>query len=162
MPQTVAGFFYDGSFGPRSFISISRVDPTLSSLPFTMNNVVVSDYCNGLILCWCLGDDGYSYVVCNPAKEEWKVLPPRIHSVGKARLGFDLTSSLHFHVFEYMEENGQCVGVDIYSSKTAAWIYKKSKWGRNACVTIERLDRRSLKIVYLNSFLHIMGYLWGC
>ena len=31
----------------------------------------------------------------------------------------------------------ECKGVDIYSSKTAAWIYMESKWGRNTCVTIE-------------------------
>jgi hypothetical protein len=28
-----------------------------------------------------------------------------------------------------MEEDGQCMGVDIYSSKTAAWVFRKSKWG---------------------------------
>jgi hypothetical protein len=31
-----------------------------------------------------------------------------------------------------MEEDGQCVGMDIYSSKTAAWIFKESKWGKEA------------------------------
>ena len=56
-----------------------------------------------------------------------KVLPPRIHSIDEARLGFDPTASSHFHVFEYMEEDGQCVGVDINSSKTTAWIFKESK-----------------------------------
>jgi hypothetical protein len=116
----VAGFFHHGFIGQRSFITVSGVYPLLSFLPFTMNNVAVSDCCNGLILCWCLGDDGYRYVVCNPVTFEMKVLPPRIRFVGEARLGFNPTASSHFYVFEYMEENGQCMGVDIYSSKTAA------------------------------------------
>jgi hypothetical protein len=31
-----------------------------------------------------------------------------------------------------MEEDGQCMGVDIYSSKTTVWIFKKCKWGEEA------------------------------
>ena len=38
-------------------------------------------------------------------------------------MGFDPIASSHFHVFEYMEEDGQCMGVNIYSSKTVAWIF---------------------------------------
>ena len=45
------------------------------------------------------------------------------------------------------------MGVDIYSSKTTAWIYKESKWEANTCVTFERS-----KIAYLNGCLHIMEY----
>ena len=73
---------------------------------------------------------------------EFKKLPPSIHSIGEARLGFDPTASSHSHVFEYIEkeQDDECKGVDIYSSKTAAWIYKESKWGRNTCVTIERSE----------------------
>ena len=67
MPQIVAGFFYDRIYGQRNFTSITGVYPSLSFLPFTMNNVAVSDCCNGLTLCWCLRDDGYRYVVYNPA-----------------------------------------------------------------------------------------------
>ena len=87
------------------------------------------------------------------ATQELKVLSPRIHSVGEARLGFDPTASSHFHAFEYMEEDGQCMGVDIYSSKTAAWICKESKWEPNTCVTFERSET-----MYLNGCLHIMDY----
>jgi hypothetical protein len=64
-------------------------------------------------------------------------------------------------VIEYIDEEqgDECMGVDIYSSKTAAWICKESKWGKNTCVTIERLeDMRSSETVYLNGCLHIMGY----
>jgi len=67
MPQTVAGFFYDGIYGQRNFTNISDVYPSLSFFPFTKNNVAVSDCCNSLTLCWRLGADGYYYVFCNPA-----------------------------------------------------------------------------------------------
>ena len=75
-------------------------------------------------------------------------------------MGFDPIASSHFHVIEYIEEeqDDECTGVDIYSSKTTAWIYKESKWGRNTSVTIEKSDKQSSETVYLNSCLHIMGY----
>ena len=106
MHQTVAGFFYDGIYGQRNFTNITGVYLSLSFLPFTMNNVAILDCCNDLILCWRLGADGYHYVICNLATQQLKVLPPRIHSIGEARLGFDPIASSHFHVFEYMEEDG--------------------------------------------------------
>ena len=87
MPQTMASYFYDGFYGQRNFISISCVYPSLSFLPFTMNNVAISDCCNGLFLYWCLGADGYRYVVYNLATQKLKVLPRSIHSIGEARLG---------------------------------------------------------------------------
>ena len=41
-------------------------------------------------------------------------------------MGFDPIASSHFHVIEYIEEelDDECMGVDIYSSKTTSWIYK--------------------------------------
>ena len=59
---------------------------------------------------------------------KWHVLPRSIRSVGQARLGFEPTSS-HLHVIEFVEVEGACVGVEIYSSKTAAWIFKEFEWG---------------------------------
>ena len=76
-------------------------------------------------------------------------------------MGFDPTASSHFHVIEYVEkeQDDECNGVDIYSSKATAWIYKESKWGPNTCVTIKRSEEmRSSDTVYLNGCLHIMGY----
>ena len=76
---------------------------------------------------------------------------------------FDPKASPHFHMIEYIQEQfDQCRGVDIYSSKATAWIYKESKWGRNTSVTIEKSDKQSSETVYLNSCLHIMGNSWGC
>ena len=121
-----------------------------------MNNVAISDCCNSLILCWCLGDDGYRYVVCNPATQKLKVLLPRIHFVGEARLGFDPTASSYFYLFEYMEEDGLRVGVEIYSSKTAAWIFKESRWDEEAELTFSKSAT-----VFLNSCLHYIGFCEG-
>ena len=43
-------------------------------------------------------------------------------------MGFDLTVSSHFDVIEYGKKRvGESVGVSIYSSKSAAWMFKKSK-----------------------------------
>jgi len=68
LPQTRPDFFYDNENGNRNFTSVVRgVRPrSLEFLPFNIDNVAVSDCCNDLILCWCLGTDGYRYVICNP------------------------------------------------------------------------------------------------
>ena len=71
-------------------------------------------------------------------------------------MGFDPIASSHFHVFEYMEEDGQCVGVDIYSSKTTAWIFKESKWGEEAEWTLSKSAT-----VFLNGCLHYIGFYEG-
>ena len=83
--------------------------------------------------------------------DKWHVLPRSIHSVGQARLGF-IPMSSHFHVIEFVEVEGACVGVEIYSSKTATYIYKESEWGEETDVTFSRSPS-----VFLNGCLHIMG-----
>jgi len=56
-------------------------------------------------------------------------------------------------VIEYVDVNVVCVGVEIYSSQTAAWIYKESEWGEHTDVTFYRQPS-----VFLNGCLHIMGH----
>jgi hypothetical protein len=75
-----------------------------------------------------------------------------IHSIGQARLGFDPTSS-HFYVIEFVEVEGVRVGVKIYSSKIAAWIFKESKWGEGSIVLCSKLSS-----VFLNGFMHMVEY----
>jgi len=74
--------------------------------------------------------------------KKYEILPPSTHdvghSVGEACLGFDPTASLHFHVIEYVDVDGLCAGVEIYSSEIVAWIYKKSKWGEDTDVIFYR------------------------
>jgi hypothetical protein len=106
----------------------------LSFLSFLLQKVIVSDCCSGLILCWCAKPNGlHRYVVCNSATHKWHVPSCSNRSIGQARLGFHPTSS-PFHVIEFVEVEGACVGVEIYSSKTTAWIFKESKWGDGSIV----------------------------
>jgi hypothetical protein len=68
---------------------------------------------------------------------KWLLLLDNLCSCGEARLGFDLAVSSHFHVFEYGKmREGESVGVIIYSSKSAAWIFKESEWGDSIIVSI--------------------------
>ena len=71
-------------------------------------------------------------------------------------MGFDPTASSYFHVFEYIEEDGQCVGVDIYSSKTAAWIFKESKSDEETEWTLSKPAT-----VFFNGCLHYIGFCEG-
>ena len=82
---------------------------------------------------------------------KWHVLPRSIRSVGQARLGFDPTSS-HFHVIECVEVEGAGVGVEMYSSKTTAWIFKESEWGKGIVL------RSKSRSVFLNSIMHMLKY----
>ena len=61
--------------------------------------------------------------------------------------------SSHFHVIEFVEVEGPCVGVEIYSSKTAAWIFKESEWGEGSIVL-----RSKSRSVFLNGFMHMLEY----
>ena len=114
----MAGFVYDGEDGKRNFTSVTGERPDLSFLPFPIDKVAVLDCCNGLVLCLCVEAARSRYVVCNPATKNLRVLPPSIHAVVQARLGFDPIASSHFHVIEFVEEeDAECLGVEIYSSQ---------------------------------------------
>jgi hypothetical protein len=43
--------------------------------------------------------------------------------------------------------------VQIYLSKTAAWIFKESEWGEDSIVL-----RSKSRSVFLNGFMHILEY----
>ena len=79
------------------------------------------------------------------------VLSHSICSVGQAYLGFDPTSS-NFHVIEFIEVEGACVCVEIYSSKTTARIFKESEWGEGIVL------RSKSRSVFLNGFMHMLEY----
>ncbi|KAM0929154.1 hypothetical protein ACQ4PT_001786 [Festuca glaucescens] len=73
------------------------------------------------------------YVVCNPATEQWVVLPGNGHndrSEMQLHLAVDpASSSGHFHLFALQKnEYGYLIGADIYSSKTRAWSYSENGW----------------------------------
>ena len=56
-------------------------------------------------------------------------------------------------MIEFVEEDVECLGMEIYSSQTTAWIYKESKWGEHTNVIIHRQPS-----VFLNGCLHIMKH----
>ena len=68
-------------------------------------------------------------------------------------MGFDPIASSHFHVIEYVDVDGLCAGVEIYSSETTAWIYKESKWSEDTDVIFYRQPS-----MFLNGYLHIRGH----
>ena len=96
----------------------------MSFLPFPIQDVMISDCSWGLILFWY---SGFCYVVCNPVTKKWLLLPGSNHSYGSTRFWFDPIVSSHFYVFEYGINDDDSLGVNIYSSKTGAWIFKESK-----------------------------------
>ncbi|SPT16383.1 unnamed protein product [Triticum aestivum] len=171
LPQTISGFFYpkhrlndeyDVITFP-TFDGISRDQEQLfpdSSLPFLTGyrQILPKDCCNGLIFCLCWKDspiDEADYVVCNPATEEWVVLPDAGHKSDAIayRLGFDGAMSLHFHVFQILEDDedyGYISGVNIYSSETGAWSYKENGWGDNEIQIVE------MRGVFFNGMMHLL------
>ncbi|XBI67981.1 hypothetical protein VPH35_047245 [Triticum aestivum] len=119
MPQSLAGFFYEGynrnrfPKEARYFTNVSGegdplIDPSLSFLA-KCESLAILDCCNGLLLCRCgkaTDPNTMDYVVCNPATEKWVVVPATDWSckVSVARLGFEPAVSSHFHVFEFIDQ----------------------------------------------------------
>ena len=56
-------------------------------------------------------------------------------------------------MIEFVEVEGACVGVEIYSSKTTAWIFKESEWAKGSIIL-----RSKLRSVFLNGFMHMLEY----
>ncbi|CAN6329982.1 unnamed protein product [Urochloa humidicola] len=86
LPQTLAGFFYDGtSVDDGCFINSLGEPAALASLSFLgkqpgIEHLALLHSCNGLLLLLCHIEDGDSchslgYIVCNPATEQWVTVP---------------------------------------------------------------------------------------
>ena len=73
-------------------------------------------------------------------------------------MGFNPIAYSHFYMIEYIEEeqDDECKGVDIYSSKTIAWIFKESKLDEEAEWTLSKSTT-----VFLNGCLHYIGFCEG-
>jgi hypothetical protein len=56
-------------------------------------------------------------------------------------------------VIEFVEVEGACIGVEIYLSKIAAWIFKESEWGEGSIVLCSKS-----RSVFLNGFMHMVEY----
>lgn len=148
------------------------IDPSLLFLPPDEYGYVTQlDTCNGLLLCLAymapsspsMDDDAQlesHYVVCNPATKRWVDLPPYPnvplgHRLA-ARLAFDpAASTSHFHVFQFAKADDEdCItGVDIYTSRTGAWVHRKSP-------LIEKFSLYfGIAGVFFRGMLHLLGWL---
>jgi F-box interacting protein len=92
--------------------------------------------------------------VCNPATQNWIRLPEaeKMARSPIVRLAFDPAASSHFRVFLLVSHrpglNTDVAGVEVYSSKTGAWTYRQSGWGRDC-----RVDCASRSVLY-NGIMH--------
>ena len=176
LPQTLAGFLFTTRNGGGAWMhhfaglpfpsSPAPVDP---SLPFLKQNkykyIYHVDSVNGLVLSAFFSketppvdEDEFGYVVCNPATDRWIELPPQPWAnTSDARLAFDPAVSSHFHVVKICENilgvENYVTGVDIFSSRTGAWIHGDSR-------LVEKFQvfdwRRS---VFFGGMLHLFGRL---
>ena len=55
-------------------------------------------------------------------------------------------------MFEYGINDDDSLGVNIYSSKTRAWIFKESEWGEGIVVSTYG------KGVFVNGFMHMLEF----
>ncbi|XBI03317.1 hypothetical protein VPH35_131750 [Triticum aestivum] len=165
LPQSLAGFFYTSSNKerfPETALHFFNVSVALGkNASFGNQNLAFAflpsrrrldllDCCNGLVLCRWYGvsapdddDDGFRYVVCNPATEEWAI------NVYKVRLGFDPATSSHFHVFVLSWGGRHRLGVDVYLSETGTWVYNEVRLGGDV-----NLFHHLKGTVFLNGRLH--------
>uniref|UniRef100_A0A0D9WDC5 F-box domain-containing protein n=1 Tax=Leersia perrieri TaxID=77586 RepID=A0A0D9WDC5_9ORYZ len=158
LTATLAGFLHSD---PKSFISITGeegspfvLDPSLPFLPMC-DVVEFVGTCNGLILCRCWGltfPGKFEYLVVNPITEKWVKLCGWAERTRPVFLGFDPAVSIHFHVFEFLEDcDGYIIGVEIYSSKMKAWNPQDIGWDYG----ITTFDISNSK--FFNNMLHLVA-----
>uniref|UniRef100_A0ACD5TZE2 Uncharacterized protein n=1 Tax=Avena sativa TaxID=4498 RepID=A0ACD5TZE2_AVESA len=171
-PQTLSGFFYypaNGlSFRNLSGRGLPLVDPYFPFLRESYERIYVKQICNGLLVCICLKPCSMGHkkdvVVCNPATEEWTVLPPIVLSTqtqessnqlldfARICLGFDAAFPSRFVVFVPMAYCGTDSGkVAIYSSESGQWNYVHNKWASG----ITLIDHSRRIRVFLHGTMHL-------
>ncbi|XP_037479116.1 F-box protein At5g07610-like [Triticum dicoccoides] len=168
-PQTLSGFFYKNA-GVLKFRNLSGrglplVDPSLPFLRQRYENVHVEQLCEGLLLCSCWNSCSAcenDYVVCNPATQEWTVLPPVVFpaqecshpwkkGIPMTYLGFEAAVPTRFMVFATPYNADHLPGqMAIYSSKTGQWTYVQTKWS-----SVTHVDCSRRTHVFLNGTMHL-------
>ncbi|TKW30905.1 hypothetical protein SEVIR_2G069100v4 [Setaria viridis] len=136
LPRTLQGFFHAWDFINLLGGSRPPVDPSfafLKKLP-GIGNICLRDSCNGLLLFRHFTSGTISYVVCNPATEQWAAVPSE-HTpadyhmrVRNTYLVFDPAVSSHFQLVTICAEEGSLATVHIYSSKTGVWKHSQTDW----------------------------------
>ncbi|XBI03654.1 hypothetical protein VPH35_132044 [Triticum aestivum] len=167
--QTLAGFFYRITgevtavkYADLSAFPWSSVPKTYPRLPLPTDNNFFSleDSCDGLFLARIrTGTPAgkFRYMVSNPATNEYTVLPDSgsAGNICLAYLGFDSdVSTQEFHVFEFVlvlrEPSLVVRGVNIYSSKTVAWVAMEPKWDIQVTLCWRKPG------VFRKGFLHLL------
>lgn len=133
------GFFYQDHNSAIQLVSLCKhdeeIDGTLSFLP-GYEHLEFVDCCNGLVLCEYRSNytsaDILRFIVCNPATQEWTILPDTQRNADKfyytAKLCFDPSQSPHFYVFNFHEKRGiynSVLGVsqvEMFSSCKSTWL----------------------------------------
>ncbi|XP_047042870.1 F-box protein At5g07610-like [Lolium rigidum] len=167
-PQTLSGFFqrYSCDKDGVQFSNLSGRGPPMvdPSLPFLRKNYEVVNLehcCGGLVLCRCgksghTGNNGYIFVVCNPATGKWTQLPPcptefdlrflfDLFVETEQYLGFDPAVPSRFVVFLNLWNK-----VAIYSSDTGRWTVVQSGW------IYGPRTMGYLECVFLNGTMHLL------
>ncbi|KAF8676478.1 hypothetical protein HU200_047035 [Digitaria exilis] len=146
LPKVTNGFFYqDRHNSAIQFVSLSEhargFDGTLSFLP-GYEHLEFVDCCNGLVLCEYRSNytsrDIFRFIVCNPATQEWKILPDTQRKPDgfdyTTKLSFDPSRSPHSYVFNFHNERGPynftfgVTQVEIFSSCKSTWLVDKTLW----------------------------------
>ncbi|XP_020175313.1 F-box protein At5g49610-like [Aegilops tauschii subsp. strangulata] len=185
-PKTLSGFFYF-NFGWH-FQNLSGkdppiVDPNLRFLRSSYKFFSIQQCSTSLLLCKCwrsrhpsqhswnsVPNPGprqcfkwpeakeFDYVVCNPATQEWTVLPPielpdhlSDYRLGKYFLSFDPATPSRFVVFVPLDtyyEYGLSAAM-IYSSETGGWAFMQSQHNDSSAYWVS--DSES---TFLNGIMH--------
>uniref|UniRef100_A0ACD5WEZ5 Uncharacterized protein n=1 Tax=Avena sativa TaxID=4498 RepID=A0ACD5WEZ5_AVESA len=170
LPRTPSGLLYQKD-GLGTAIHLARlpsshrdIDTTLSFVPYYEYPLELKGCCNGLLLCYHGGIIYYEgisdHIVCNPATQEWMVLPDTelgpADSDTSLKLCFDPLWSQHFYVFKFESSPspapnyGTLTEVKVFFSENSTW---------SSCLW-ETLDAFVGSSLFVNGVLYV-EHLWG-
>ncbi|CAL5066686.1 unnamed protein product [Urochloa decumbens] len=120
LPQSLQGFFHAWDF----------INPFGGSTP----PIWLRGSCNGLLFRHAPSHT-ISYIVCNPATEQWAAVPSEHtpadehNRTSRTYLVFDPAVSSHFQLVTFCEEEDPNLAtVHTYSSKTGVWRHSQIDW----------------------------------
>uniref|UniRef100_A0ACD5TDM5 Uncharacterized protein n=2 Tax=Avena sativa TaxID=4498 RepID=A0ACD5TDM5_AVESA len=169
----IPSFLHQGQSGTSAIqlVSLSpnkNIDGALTFVP-QYEQLHLVDCCNGLVLCLYKSSrssaDTCSFIVCNPATREWRILPvPESHSHSNetghcgcfftAFLAFDPSWSEQFYVFNIRRHhwlNGTSK-LEVFSSDLSTWlVYDEWTRIRNILVNKPHSFIRGILHVQLDS-----------
>uniref|UniRef100_A0ACD5U0H9 Uncharacterized protein n=1 Tax=Avena sativa TaxID=4498 RepID=A0ACD5U0H9_AVESA len=168
----IPSFLHQGQSGTSAIqlVSLSpnkQIDGALTFVP-QYEQLHLVDCCNGLVLCLYKSSrssaDTCSFIVCNPATREWRILPvPESHShthetghcgcLFTAFLAFDPSWSEQFYVFNIHEHCRTGTSKhEVFSSDLSTWLVY-DEWTRIRKILVNKPHSfiRGILHVQLNS-----------